>query len=171
MEPNQPDILTENRFQPRAKRRKDLLPWWIKIFIWIFLIFGAIAPLALILAILGYKFEISLYGLETNEPISIIGISMTLIFLYKGFTAYSLLKEKNWAIILGIADAVVGIALCSFAMIYPFIVAGADAKLTIRLELLLLIPYLIKLINIKPEWDKIQYHRDTESIKNHGVIL
>ena len=153
MEPNQTDILTENRFQLKTKRRKDLLPWWIKIFIWIFLIFGAIAPLGLILGILGYKFEISLYGLETNEPISIIGISMILLFLFKGFTAYSLLQEKDWAILIGIADAVVGIALCSFSMIYPFIVAGAEAKLTFRLELLLLIPYLIKLINIKPEWD------------------
>ena len=159
MEPNQPDILTENRFQLKAKRRKDLLPWWIKIFIWIFLIFGAIAPLGLILGILGYNFEISLYGLETNEPISILGVSMILLFIFKGFAAYSLLQEKDWAILIGIADAVVGIALCSFSMIYPFIVAGAEAKLTIRLELLLLIPYLIKLINIKPEWDKPMMHK------------
>ena len=153
MDHNRPDIPSENLFQLKLNRGKNLLPWWIKIFIWIFLIFGFIAPLGFIFGILGYNFEISLYGLETNEPISILGISMILLFIFKGFAAYSLLQEKDWAIFIAIADAVVGIALCSFSMIYPFIIAGAAAKLTFRLELLLLIPYLIKLINIKPEWE------------------
>ena len=154
MEPTQPDVLTESLLQLKSKRRKDLLPWWIKVFIWIFLIFGVIAPLGLILGILGYKFEISLYGFETNEPISIIGISMILIFLFKGFTAYSLLKEKNWAIIVGIMDAIIGIALCSFAMLYPLFNSVEGVSLTFRLELLLLIPYLIKLLKIKSDWEK-----------------
>lgn len=154
MEPTQPDVLTESLLQLKTKRRKDLLPWWIKVFVWIFLIFGAIAPLGLILGILGYKFEISLYGFETNEPISIIGISMIFIFLFKGFTAYSLLKEKDWAIILGIMDAIIGIALCSFAMFYPLFASNAGVSLTFRLELVLLIPYLLKMIKIKPDWEK-----------------
>ena len=154
MEQDQPDVLTESLLQLKHKRRKDLLPWWIKIFSWIFLIFGAIAPLGLLFGILGNTFEISLYGFETKEPISIIGISMILIFLFKGFTAYSLLQEKNWAIILGITDAVVGIILCSFIMIYPLIISDAGMSLTFRLELLLLIPYLLKLLKIKPDWEK-----------------
>ncbi|HMK20599.1 MAG TPA: hypothetical protein VK492_20505 [Chitinophagaceae bacterium] len=154
MEQNQSDVLTESLLQLKNKRRKDLLPWWVKVFIWIFLIFGAIAPLGLILGILGYKFEVSLYGFETNEPISIIGISIILIFLFKGFTAYSLLKEKNWAIILGIMDAIIGIAICSFAMLYPLFNSDAGVSLTFRLELVLLIPYLLKMIKIKSEWQK-----------------
>ncbi len=154
METTQPDVLTESLLQLKTKRRKDLLPWWIKVFIWIFLIFGAIAPLGFLLGILGYKFEISLYGFETNEPVSIIGTSMILIFLFKGFTAYSLLKEKNWAIILGIMDAIIGIALCSFAMLYPLFYPEAGVSLTFRLELVLLIPYLLKLLKIKPDWEK-----------------
>ena len=149
MEQNQSDVLTESLLTLKNKRRKDLLPWWVKVFIWIFLIFGA-----MLLGILGYKFEISLYGFETNEPISIIGISMILIFLFKGFTAYSLLKEKNWAIILGIMDAIIGIALCSFAMLYPLFYPEAGVSLTFRLELVLLIPYLLKLLKIKPDWEK-----------------
>jgi len=154
MEQNQSDVLTESLLQLKNKRRKDLLPWWVKVFIWIFLIFGAIAPFALIAGIMGYDFEISLYGLETNKPISIIGLSLILIFSFKGITAYSLLKEKNWAVTLGIMDAIAGIALCSLAMIYPLVNTTSGTNFSFKLELLLLIPYLLKMIKIKPEWEK-----------------
>ncbi|HEY5969801.1 MAG TPA: hypothetical protein VIU35_17590 [Chitinophagaceae bacterium] len=154
MEQNQSDVLTESLLQLKNKRRKDLLPWWVKVFIWIFLIFGAIAPFALIAGIMGYDFEISLYGLETNKPISIIGLSLILIFSFKGITAYSLLKEKNWAVTLGIMDAIAGIALCSLAMIYPLVNSTSGTNFSFKLELLLLIPYLLKMIKIKPEWEK-----------------
>ena len=154
MEQNQSDVLTESLLQLKNKRRRDLLPWWVKVFIWIFLIFGAIAPLALIAGIAGFNFEISLYGLEANEPFSIIGISLILIYIFKGVTAYSLLKEKNWAVTLGIMDAIIGIAFCSLATIYPLINSGSGANFSFRLELLLLIPYLLKMIKIKSEWEK-----------------
>ena len=147
MEQPNPDILTESLSQLKRKR-KNLLPWWIKVFAWIFLIFGAIAPLALLFGVLGVNFEISLYGIETNEPKSEIGIALILIYVLKGFTAFGLLKEKTWAITLGITDAIAGIVFCSFTMIYPFINSNI---LTFRLELLLLIPYLIKMIKIKSE--------------------
>ena len=154
MEQNQSDVLTESLLTLKNKRRKDLLTWWIKVFIWIFLIFGAIAPLGLIVGIMGYNFEISLYGLETNKPISIIGVSLILIYIFKAVTAYSLLKEKNWAVTLGIMDAITGIALCSLAMIYPLINYASGTNFSFRLELLLLIPYLLKMIKIKSEWEK-----------------
>ena len=108
----------------------------------------------MILGIFGFSFEISLYGFETNEPISIVGVSMILLFVFKGVTAYSLLKEKDWAITLGIMDAITGIVLCCLVMAYPFIDSGSGANLNLRLELLLLVPYLIKLLKIKPEWEK-----------------
>ena len=101
-----------------------------------------------------HKFEINLYGFETSEPISVIGISMTLIFLFKALTAYSLLREKNWAITLGITDAIIGLALCSFAMLYPLLNSNSGVSFTFRLELVLLIPYLLKLLKIKPDWEK-----------------
>jgi len=50
-------------------RRRNLLSWWIKIFIWIFLVFGVIIPVALIFGIMGKKFQISLYGIETKQSV------------------------------------------------------------------------------------------------------
>jgi len=154
MQQNQTDLLTESVLQINTQKRKKLIPWWIRIFIWIFLFFGAVAPLGLIFGILGYKFQLSIYGLQTNEPISLIGMSIIVIFLFKGITSYSLLKQKVWAVTLGIIDAIIGIFICSFIMIYPFINSDSGLNSTFSIELLLLIPYLLKMIKIKTDWEQ-----------------
>lgn len=64
---------------------------------------------------------------------------MILIFVFKGFTAYSLLKEKNWAITLGVSDAIVRIIL-SFATLYPLINPDAGTSFTLRLDFYYLFP-------------------------------
>lgn len=139
------------------KRRRDLLPWWVKIFVWIFLVFGAIIPIVIILGIMGYSFKISLYGIESNRPLSIIGISLICLFIIKAVAAYSLWSEKNWAIDFSIIDSIIGAFVCSFVMfIYPLINSASGIIQNIRLELLLLIPFLLTLIKIKPEWLSIK---------------
>jgi hypothetical protein len=135
------------------KRRKDLLPWWIKIFIWIFIVFGCIVPIALVFGIMGYNFQAALYGLESNDPLSDVGLITVFLFLFKGFAAYALWTEKPWGVDIAIADAVLGVLVCCFVMfIEPFIFPHQRLTINIRLELLLLIPYLIKLIKINKEW-------------------
>ena len=92
------NILDEQQFGYSALRRRDLLPLWIKIFIWIFLIFGTILPVILILGIIGINFNLSLYGLETTQPLSLIGLLITILFALKGIVAFGLWMEKEWAI-------------------------------------------------------------------------
>jgi hypothetical protein len=144
------NILDEPQFESSSLRRRDLLPGWIKVFTWIFLIFGAMMPIVLILGIVGMNFQISLYGLETNQPLSLIGIFLTAIFALKGVTAFGLWTEKEWAVQIAILDAVFGIILC----IYLTILSSATDSFgnNIRLEILILIPYLIKMIKIKSDW-------------------
>jgi len=70
--------------------------------------------------------------------------------LFKAITAFSLWFEKEYAIILGKIDAILGIGLCIISMaILPFF---SDVHITLRLELVLLIPYLIKLNKIQSDW-------------------
>jgi hypothetical protein len=136
-----------------TNRRRALLPWWIKSFIWVFLIFGAIAPFALIFGIMGSNFQVALYGLQTNHPLSLKGLFLITLFLFKGVVAYGLWTEKNWAIYLGIIDAAIGIATSLFMMlIYPLIGDTAQFVLNIRLELIALIPYLLKMKKIEKTW-------------------
>jgi hypothetical protein len=148
------DLLSDIVQQMSAVKRKSLLPWWIKIFMWIFLIFGAFAPIGFVFGMLGYNFKLSLYGgLETSDPISITGICIILLFLLKGVTSYGLLRETDWAVKLGIIDAITGFAICVFVMFYPLFYSFMNSGFTFRVEILLLIPYLNKLLKIKTAWE------------------
>ena len=151
MQETQTDLLADQLIQVNGMPRKKMLPLWIKIFSWIFLIISAFVPIVFILGIMGYNVQLAVYGLETNEAFSKIGITILAIFIIKGITAFGLLKEKDWAIKAGIVDAIIGIIICTFLMLYPII--NSDAKFSLRLELVALIPYLIKLLKIKTEWE------------------
>ena len=147
----QTDLLTDELVQENGILRKRMLPLWIKIFTWIFLIISAIAPIVFVLGLMGFTAQLALYGLETNEPLSPIGILITALFIIKGITAFGLLKEKDWAIKIGIADAIIGIVICTLVMLYPII--NSDSKFSLRIELVALVPYLLKLLKIKTQWE------------------
>ena len=96
-----------------------------------------------------HNFALSLYGLDANTPYSLIGGFVTVLFLLKGIVAFGILKRENWAINLGLVDAVLGIIVCTVLMIFAVI---TNAPFVFRLELVALVPYLIKLLKIKDDW-------------------
>jgi len=145
----QNDILSDSFLNEGRRRRKALIPLWIKIFSWIFIVFGLITPIALIGGIIMHNFALSLYGLEASTPYSLIGAILTALFIFKGIVAFGILKREDWAVNFGILDAVLGIIICIFTMVYPAI---TNSQFAFRLELAALIPYLIKLLKIKDEW-------------------
>lgn len=148
---DQAEIVTEKRL-----RRRKLLPWWIKTFIWIFLVVGGFAAIAIVIGLFGYGFTASLYGIETDSPTSLTGMLVSALFIYKGVVAYMLWTEQDKAILLGKIDALVGIALCIIVM---FVVPAMDNKpgldLNLRLELIFLVPYFFKLDAIGNQWKEI----------------
>jgi len=150
-------IAKENSFEEFEnikKRRRKILPWWIKIFCWIFMLFGLLSFVCLILGFTNIKPDLAFYGFETNEPFSLYGLIVISIGLLKGVTAFALWFEKDFAIKIGKIDAIIGIALCVISMVVlPFIQDGFN--ITLRLELVLLIPFLIKLNKIQKEWESI----------------
>jgi uncharacterized BrkB/YihY/UPF0761 family membrane protein len=148
--------INENSFDEfeTNKRRRKLLPWWIKVFCWIFMIFGLLAFVCLLLGFTNIKPSLAFYGFETNEPFSVIGMLVITVGILKGITAFSLWFEKNFAIKLGKIDAIVGIIICVISMlILPYLNDGFNFQ--IRLELALLIPFLLKLNKIEKEWERI----------------
>lgn len=149
----QEQLLLESLLEENQVKRRSLLPMWMKVFIWIFIITGAIAPICLLAGLFGARAQLALYGLETTDLLSTTGLVISLLFLYKGIVAYGLWTEKDWAINLGIADAVMGIAICVYVTaIAPFVNNQAGLVFNFRLELVALIPYLIKLQKIKSQW-------------------
>ncbi|HET7117069.1 MAG TPA: hypothetical protein VFI29_11290 [Hanamia sp.] len=142
-----------NQFEIIKINRRQLLPWWMKFFCWLFMIFGVAAAGCLLLGLFGIPENLALYGLESNQALSATGITIILVAIFKGIAAFSLWFEKDYAIILGTIDAIVGIIMCViFMTVLPLAIQNFHA--TIRLELVLLIPYLIKLRNIQAKWNQ-----------------
>ena len=142
------------QFEIKNIERRKLLPLWIKVFCWIFMLMALASIVCLIFGAFGNSADLAFYGFETNKPLTLIGIFIISIMLLKGFSAYALWFEKDYAIKLCKIDAILGIAICVFAMfIMPFIKENSD--FSIRLEIALLIPYFMKLNKIKNEWENL----------------
>jgi len=136
---------------PKLKRRRSLLPWWIVAFIWLFLVFFALIPVGIIMGLLHYNFQISLLGLSTNQPISLIGLFLILLFTLKGITAFGLWTEKDWGVGLAKIDAIISIVICFLVMAYPLF--AANYMFSLRLELIPLFPYYWKMNKIQYDWE------------------
>lgn len=135
-------------------RRRDLLPTWIKIFLWIFLIGGAVAAGLLIAGSLITQTSLSLYGMNANHPYSMTGLLICSLFLFKGIVAYGLWFEQKCAPQAAIADAIIGIAVCLVMMaIIPFMYPSIS--FTLRLELIPLYFYFKKMQSIKKTWESL----------------
>ena len=134
-------------------RRRELLPLWIKIFLWIFMVFGFLAPICLLLGFFDITFNVAFYGLETTSPHSLTGILIISLFSIKGVVSFGLWTEKSWAVNVAIVDAIIGIYICIITMfVFPFLSETKGFFVELRLELVALIPYWIKMRRIKEEW-------------------
>lgn len=133
--------------------RRELLPLWIKIFLWIFLVVGGGIVLGLIAALFGLSYSIEIYGLSSNGPLNAVSLVIVGLYFIKVITAFGLWTEKDWAVDIAFYDAIVGIGICTFMMFgYPFFNLDSGFHFTVRLELLVLVPYLMKMNTIKDEW-------------------
>jgi hypothetical protein len=135
-------------------RRRNLLPLWIKIFLWFFLIGGLFAAIFLIIGPFLNRINLSLYGITAVHPYTLPGIITTLLLIFKGIVAYGLWFEQKWAVQAAIIDAIIGIAVCVIMMVViPFTVP--NISFTIRLELIPLYFYLVKMQKIKSTWENL----------------
>lgn len=144
------EFSTENRI---IIRRRSLLPIWIKIFTWLFMILGLISIPLFIFGLTGSGFYIELYGLKSSVPTSVVGLFLESIFLFKCIVSICLWFEEKKGIRLGIVDAVFGILVCLLCMFdFPSII-GIQAQRNFRPEIIFLIAYLIKLIRVRARWE------------------
>jgi len=136
-------------------RRRDLLPLWIKFFTWIYLIFGVSGLILLVIGLFFNEVNLSIYGIASDRIYSTYGILIIVLFIFNGIIAYGLWCEKDWGPKLGIIGAIIGIGICSYIMlIIPFLYGSRN--FTIRIELIILIPYLLKLQKLQKIWLRIK---------------
>jgi len=137
-----------------VSRRKKLVPLWIKVFGWIFIVMGVVAPLGFIFSLLtGQASNFSLLGLQNNgSEISLMGVVIITLFVSFGISAYGLLFGRDWGLKAALATGYIGLAVSVFVMASVF----ATGVYTFRLEPLIQIPYLIKLHKIRQKWSNSQ---------------
>ena len=127
--------------------RKSLVPTWMRVFGWLFLVFGLLVPIMeLTAAATGTDGEFSLYGLEfVGSVISPLPLFILALFAAHGICAYGLLFGKQWGVASCIVLGYLSALICVLTTIF-------GDGFNIRLELLVLIPYLMKLHKIKWDW-------------------
>ncbi len=145
------DLLGESFIVDPIAFRKKLLPLWIKIFAWIFLVLGVLAVVSVVLSLFINNLTLAIYHIETTDAFSLAGVAIIAVYLLKGFTAYGLLWAKKWGVQLAIVDGVAGIIICLLALFLPETFTG-ESDVSFPLELLLLIPYLVRMLKIKDQW-------------------
>lgn len=154
-------------------RRRDLLPIWMKIFIWIFIVLGASAIITRLSGIFGISFlffnangEKSIYGMSTYESSTPLALLITALIIYKGITALAMWMEKEWAITMALVDAVLGIAICTVMMFMLPMVTKESGRTSFnfRFELLFLIPYLLKCWKIRQSWEESEFSIESQPI-------
>lgn len=141
------------------KRRRNLLSWWVIGFTWMFLLFFAAIPVAIVFALFKRNFQLSLLGLSTNDPFSAIGIFLMLLFAFKSIIAFMLWTEKKQAVLFAKIDAIISSLICCAVMVYVSITLTIHL-INFRLELIVIIPYFLKMQKIQHDWE---HFNDTET--------
>lgn len=133
------------------KYRKTLIPKWIKVFGWIFLVMGCMIPLIPIISpLLNQPASYEIFGLKyQGSPFAPMAILISTIVLSLSVSAYGLLFGKNWGVNACLITGYLGMAICIFTMVYYGV---TEHLIEFRLELLLQIPYVRKLHKIRTDW-------------------
>jgi hypothetical protein len=131
--------------------RQALVPRWIKVFGWLFIAMGVAVPIVdVVVATIGQPASYSLFGLHHyGSPFHPVAIAISAIIISLAVSAYGLLFGKSWGLNTCLVTGYGGAAICLGTMAYSNF---SGNSLTIRLELLVHVPYLMKLHKIKPLW-------------------
>ena len=131
--------------------RKKLIPTWIKVFGYIFLVLAIFVPISLIYSsVTGELFTFEFLGLHVvGGPTTPGVIVMNLIFIAFGVSAYGLLFGKDWGVNACLATGYIGV----FIAIVTMLLSIASGFYVLRLEPLVQIPYIIKLHQIRDNWN------------------
>lgn len=135
----------------KSLARKTLIPLWIKIFGWLFIVMGVLVPFLYIGSLIfGFSASYTMFGLEyEGNAKALMPLVISTVILINGLCAYGLLFGKDWGLTACIVFGCIGLLLTLGTMLFEMIFNGS---MMIRLEPIIQIPYLVKLHKIKAHW-------------------
>jgi hypothetical protein len=135
------------------KHKWKLLPSWFKAVILLYSSLAIVVFSAFILSLLGFVFPLSIYGISVSNQYSPLGVFVFSLFALKGCVGYLFIAGHQKAPIMGILDAIIGIACCVYVgFIRPFYDHPSSVDIVFRLELIVLIPFLWSSAKLKRKW-------------------
>ncbi|RPE08620.1 hypothetical protein EGT74_16405 [Chitinophaga lutea] len=147
----QPDMLDD---EIPVHARFTLLPWWIKVFMWIFLVCGGLVPVVFVLSLSGVDVSLALMGLNVEEPFTWEYFLVLGLFLLKGLVSAALLLEKRQAVLLGMIDCFITIPVCIYTGYRSYLSANnSGVSVNFNIEIVLAILFLWKLYKIRYDWE------------------
>ena len=153
-------------------RRKDLLPKWIRFFCWFVIIMGALTVISCFLLLFIMPPHAKVEDTERFQRLLLYLFVLTLIVMgFKIFTAISLLREKQWAVKLAMAEACIYFIICSFPIISELILSDSASTdyistVAVSVQMILIVPYFIKLYQIKDVWRRSTDTKQIGEISN-----
>lgn len=143
------ESVLEHREADTSKQeyRKATVPKWIKVFGWIFIVMGALAPFFYFTSLVfGFSASYMIFGLAYEGPaFALMPLLISTIILINGICAYGLLFGKDWGLSTCLLFGYLGLFITIATMF-------SGSGLVIRLEPIIQVPYLIKLHKIKAHW-------------------
>jgi hypothetical protein len=133
-------------------RRRDLLPWWVKVICWLYILLGIAIFIDLPIYFFSKTISLSIYAIQSSTVLSSQFIFITAIFILKGITGFGLWFEKDWGVKVAVIDSIIGIVICCGIIIYSVF----TTMINFRLELIILVPFLLKCQKIQPFWEDFQ---------------
>ncbi|MBY0418407.1 MAG: hypothetical protein K2W88_10155 [Pararheinheimera sp.] len=135
----------------KSQVRKSLIPFWIKIFGWLFIVMGGIVPFLYIGSLIfGFSASYTMFGLEyEGNAKALMPLVISTVILINGLCAYGLLFGKDWGLTACIVFGYIGLLLTLGNVFFDMIFNGG---MMIRLDPVIQIPYLVKLHRIKTHW-------------------
>lgn len=135
----------------KRQLRKKLLPLWIKIFGWLFIVMAAAVPFLYVSSIVfDFSATYSMFSLEyEGHALAPMPLLISILILINGVCAYGLLLGKDWGLTACIIYGYVGLVLTLGSLVVGLF---SGTGITIRLEPIIQIPYLMKLHKLKALW-------------------
>ncbi|WP_235299701.1 hypothetical protein [Portibacter marinus] len=130
------------------------IPAWMKFFSYLFILFGSLIPIVLAQNLMGYKTALSIYGINSDSLFNPIGAFIAFLFALKLVVGFAIIKRLKWAFNLGIVDACLGLIVCLLNLgIYDLILDKSNININLRLEIFVLVPFLIYLLKNRLKWN------------------
>lgn len=145
-------------------RRRELLPWWIKLFI-AFLAFAIVSNIVAIgFYLKGMKPNLVVFGFNADNHYPYCLLFVSFIFFMNFISAVLLWFEKDNAIKFALINSILGIVLC----IVSFVMDLLNGHFIFRFEIIALILFVYYMKKIENEWNSLKSRNENSSLTNKG---